>query len=163
MEIKIVPNLNQVLTAGGAATSAQLASVISDETGSGVLPFATAPILYTPTIVGWSNPVSKFYYSVIGKVLFISFSVTGGNGNSTTVSFTLPSGYLSVVESGFFQTLVMGGIQDNGVSPTTPGWATVGSNASVVNCYLNTSPAGTAWNAGTGARQMYGSVVIFIQ
>lgn len=41
---------NQTLSVFAATTSAQLASVISDETGSGSLVFATSPTLVTPNI-----------------------------------------------------------------------------------------------------------------
>ena len=43
------------LTAHAATTSAQLASVISDETGSGALVFGTSPTIITPTIASFTN------------------------------------------------------------------------------------------------------------
>ena len=42
--------LQDKLSAFAATTSAELAGVISDETGSGVLVFATSPTLTTPTL-----------------------------------------------------------------------------------------------------------------
>jgi hypothetical protein len=47
-------HFNATLTAHAATTSAQLASVISDETGTGALVFANSPALLTPTIDGVS-------------------------------------------------------------------------------------------------------------
>jgi hypothetical protein len=43
------------LTAHAATTSAQLASVISDETGTGSLVFGTNPTIVTPTIASFTN------------------------------------------------------------------------------------------------------------
>ena len=44
----------------GSTTSANLASVVTDETGSGSLVFATSPSLTTPTVSGASITGSKF-------------------------------------------------------------------------------------------------------
>jgi len=44
----------------GSTTSANLAAVVTDETGSGALVFATSPSLTTPTVSGASITGSKF-------------------------------------------------------------------------------------------------------
>lgn len=63
MRIDTTPNLNSVLTAGGSATSSQLASVISDETGSGALVLGTSPVFTTnttsPVLAGGSGTTSS--------------------------------------------------------------------------------------------------------
>lgn len=41
---------NNIITAGIATTSAELRTIITDETGSGALVFATSPTLVTPTL-----------------------------------------------------------------------------------------------------------------
>lgn len=56
------PAANQLLVGTGAGTSAwqaltsaQLAAIISDETGSGLLVFGTSPVIVTPTIASFTN------------------------------------------------------------------------------------------------------------
>lgn len=78
-------DLNGVLigdgsTVGVVTTSAGLAAVISDETGTGALVFGTSPTINTPTLVGVVN------VSTPGT----SFS----GGNSTTVNIGLSGPYL---------------------------------------------------------------------
>ena len=59
----------------GATTSAQLLGVISDETGSGALVFATSPTLVTP-VIGAATGTSL---SVSGNII-VSSGNTSGNG-----------------------------------------------------------------------------------
>jgi hypothetical protein len=61
-----------------ATTSAQLAGVISDETGSGALVFATTPSLDTPTISGQIKSASDLYFRA-------------NNSGSNTVQITFDS------------------------------------------------------------------------
>jgi hypothetical protein len=96
------------LSVFSATTSAELAGVISDETGSGALVFATSPSLTTPTITSASALASGTYLTVKTHVtddsstsdFFIrgltstdvsKFSVdANGNLRATTKSFDIP-------------------------------------------------------------------------
>ena len=49
-QVETSDTLAEVLANGGSATSSALAGVISDETGSGSLVFATSPTLVTPAL-----------------------------------------------------------------------------------------------------------------
>jgi hypothetical protein len=57
------------LTAHAATTSAQLASVISDETGTGSLVFNTNPTIVTPTIASFANATHNHTNSAGGGTL----------------------------------------------------------------------------------------------
>lgn len=72
-----------------ATTSAQLAGVISDETGSGPLVFATSPMLTTPVINVGSDAIGDIYYRNAGG-LFTRLAV-GSAGQVLTVSGGLPA------------------------------------------------------------------------
>lgn len=61
-----------------STTSAQLAGVISDETGGGSLVFGTLPILITPIITG--TPSTPSAGIAIGSSALNRFSFTGQNG-----------------------------------------------------------------------------------
>lgn len=91
-----------------ATTSAQLAGVISDETGSGALVFATSPTLVTPTLgvasvttinkVTITAPASSATITVAdGKTLTVSnnATVSGTNTGDQTVSTMGASGALT--------------------------------------------------------------------
>lgn len=77
---------NNKLSVFAATTSAELAGVISDETGSGALVFATSPTLVTPTLgVATATSINKVSITApaTGSTLTIA------NGKTLTVSNTL--------------------------------------------------------------------------
>ena len=86
-----LPSTGTLATTGNlsqfaATTSAQLAGVISDETGSGALVFATSPTLVTPTLgVASATSVNK----VVLTVPATSATLTIADGKTITVSNTL--------------------------------------------------------------------------
>lgn len=90
-------------------TSAQLATIISDETGSGKLVFGTAPTLTAPllsnTTPNWA--VGSFEYD--GK-FFYNTPTTGASGISPTLMY-------SIVPSGGFSLSTASGVQS--VFPTS--------------------------------------------
>lgn len=81
-----------------STTSLQLATLISDETGSGALVFATSPTLVTPTLgvatatsinkVTITAPATSATLSIAdGKTLTVSNSVTFSGTDASTVAF----------------------------------------------------------------------------
>lgn len=77
---------NNKLSVFAATTSAELAGVISDETGSGALVFATSPTLVTPNIgVATATSVNKLTITAPAT----SAVLTIANGKTFTVSNTL--------------------------------------------------------------------------
>ena len=97
------PTTGLGLTASGlnqfaATTSAQLAGVISDETGSGALVFATSPTLVTPVLgvasatsinkVTITTPATGSTLTIIdGKTLTASNTLTFNGTDASTVAF----------------------------------------------------------------------------
>jgi hypothetical protein len=80
----------------GATTSSQLAGVISDETGSGALVFATSPTLVTPIL---GTPQSATLTNATG--LPISTGVSGlGSGQATLLASAAASGVTATTYGG---------------------------------------------------------------
>ena len=111
----------------GATTSAQLAGVISDETGSGALVFATSPTLVTPAL---GTPSSGTVTNLTGTAS-ININGTVGATTPTTGAFTSVSttGSLTI-------TSVMGdGTAPLRLSPTSSSgsfqWASTAISASL--------------------------------
>ena len=99
-----------------ATTSAQLAGVISDETGSGALVFGTSPSLTTPTIGGGG---ANFSGSVSGTTNLRASSAAG------TTTITLPAVTGTVVTTGDTGTVT----------------STMIADGTIVNADINTSAA----------------------
>jgi len=73
------------LGALAATTSAQLAGVISDETGSGLLVFGTSPTIVTPTIASFVNATHNHQAAAGGGTLVATSALTAtGTKDSTT-------------------------------------------------------------------------------
>lgn len=89
---------SNTLAVHAATTSAQLAGIISDETGSGSLVFATSPTLVTPVLgVATATSINKVTITAPatgstltiadGKTLTVSNSVTLSGTDSSTITF----------------------------------------------------------------------------
>jgi hypothetical protein len=94
-----------------ATTSAQLAGIMSDETGSGALVFGTSPTLVTPTVADLSNMQHDHEDAAGGGTLgpaaltngivyplnrqFAAADVTNTTVETTVFTFTVPGGTLS--------------------------------------------------------------------
>lgn len=85
-----VPAANQVLFGTGAGTSAwqgltsaQLAAVLSDETGSGSLVFGNSPTIVTPTVASFTNAQHDHSSAAgggsLGTVSAVSITAVGAN------------------------------------------------------------------------------------
>ena len=104
------------------------------------------------TIVGWSNPTKVLNYATIGKLMFVQFSIVG-TSNSTSTSFTLP------FTANGAQTFSISVVRDNSTWQTYPGYASMLSGASTVNCYIDATGAG--WTASNDKR-IIGSFFLMI-
>lgn len=125
-----------------ATTSAQLAGVISDETGSGALVFATSPTLTTPTIgVATATSVNKVAITAPatgstltiadGKTLTASNTLTLAGTDSTVMTF--PSTSATIARTDSAQTFT--GVQ----SMTSPDVTTSITSPSATFALLNTT------------------------
>ncbi|RXN88024.1 hypothetical protein C7R54_15725 [Achromobacter aloeverae] len=115
-----------------STTSAQLAGIISDKTGSGSLVFGSAPMLTTPNIVGSGNGSNAAAGSV-GE--FLSVSVASGSAVSLTSNTAATIATLSLSPGDWdvwgniwtapagttAQTLTVAGINIAASLPTAPG------------------------------------------
>ena len=101
------------LSAFAATTSAELAGVISDETGSGLLVFATSPVLTTPSIgvatatsinkVAITAPATSATLTIAdGKTLTINETLTFTGTAGTTMTFPTTSATLARTDSPTF-------------------------------------------------------------
>jgi hypothetical protein len=119
-------------------TSAQLAGVISDETGSGALVFATSPTLVTPTLgVATVTSVNKVAITAPAT----SATLTIANGKTLTVSSTVT---LAGAADGYTLTVpATGTVALLGTAQTFTAYQhIVLSNADFIFDVLNTSATG---------------------
>ena len=80
-------HINGSLAQHTATTSAELRSLISDETGSGALVFGTSPTLSSPTITGTGAIAGTFTGNLTGNVTGnVSGSAGSATGNAATAT-----------------------------------------------------------------------------
>lgn len=155
-----------------STTSAQLAGVISNETGSGALVFATSPTLVTPAL---GTPTSGTLTSCTG--LPLTSGVTGilpaGNGGTgngffavtgpatSTKTFTFPNANATVLTSNTAVTVAQGG---TGRTTSTTAYGLIAAGTTATGA-LQTLPTGAtteilvgggasalpAWTTATGS------------
>jgi hypothetical protein len=161
-----------------ATTSAQLAGVISDETGSGSLVFATSPTLVTPVL---GTPTSGTLSNCTG--LPISTGVSGlGTGVATTLATNLSiTGGGTIALGGFTLTIPATGtaallgtanvftaaqtISVAGVNSTPPLYLTgalnVAGSGTTTFPHIFHQPTGataaTTWSSGASAGTVFGA------
>ena len=155
-----------------ATTSAQLAGVISDETGSGALVFGTSPTLTspnlgTPTAINLSNATALPLTSGVSGILP---AANGGTGNgffavsgpaTTTKTFTLPNASATILTDNAAVTVAQGG---TGRTTSTTAYGLIAAGTTATGA-LQTLPAGAttdilvgggaaalpAWTTATGS------------
>lgn len=81
------------VTSLGSFTSAQLATALTDETGTGVAVFATSPTLITPAL---GTPTALVGTNITGTAA----GLTAGNATTAAAATTLATTNFSIVESG---------------------------------------------------------------
>ena len=123
------------LSAFAATSSSELAGVISDETGSGALVFATSPTLTTPRLSGSSTGYTSFASANTGSsnftVTFPAETMTVGFKNIPAVGTKTGSYSLAVADVGKYVQVSTGG------SITIPD--SVFAEGDVVSIFNNTS------------------------
>jgi hypothetical protein len=99
----------------------------------------------TSTKVGWTTPSGNIYYKKIGKIVFISFDISG-TSNATSTTFTLPytSSTTALVGSGAC------GYCENSTTLTTACRYYLPGNSSTVTIYSDMGLG--AWGTGGSKR-----------
>jgi hypothetical protein len=159
----------------GATTSAQLAGVISDETGSGALVFATSPVLTTPNIgvPSFANLVNATQYplaNLTGAATgVLTFLATPSSANlATAVTDETGSGNLVFSTSPTLVTPTLGVASATSINkvaitaPTTSATLTIADGATLattgaysINLTATANTAVTLPTSGTLATQTY--------
>lgn len=136
-----------------ATTSAQLAGVISDETGSGALVFATSPTLVTP-VLGVATATSINKVAITAPATSATLTIANGKTLTANASITLAGTDSSILSlagnlttSGAFATTLTATATTTLTLPTTGTLATL-AGAETLTGKKVTLGAGTA-TAGT--------------
>ena len=132
-----------------ATTSAQLAGVISDETGSGALVFGTSPTISSPTITGTGAIAGTFTGNITGNV---TGTVSGNAGTVTNGVYTTDTGTVTstMIADG---TIVNADINSaaaiavSKLAASTISGVTLGSNLNALT--IGTGLSGTSYNGSS--------------
>lgn len=126
-----------------STTSAQLAGIISDETGSGSLVFATTPTfttnITTPLIIGGTGVTDKITYkgtSGNGTSTAVAHSFVSGNNGGTTALEILNNANVKIV-TGYV------GIATDAVT-NQPITSSFSLNGQLISRFINTNSSGAA-------------------
>jgi hypothetical protein len=132
----------------GTPTSANLASALTDETGSGAAVFATSPTLVTPTI-GAATATSVNKVAVTAPATSATLTVANGTTLATTSSISIGAGQYQGTATN--DNATAGNIGEYVQSETTSG--------SAVSVTSNTATNITSISLTAGDWDVWGSVV----
>lgn len=128
-----------------ATTSAQLAGVLSDETGTGVVVYSTSPTLVTP-VLGTPTSVNLANATNYPKATTVAFGIVECDG--TTITCT--AGVITAVSGGSGTVTVVGaGSLTSGKCATGGGTTTIQTPSS--SCGVDSSGNLTANSVSTGS------------
>jgi len=148
--------LAEVLANGGTATSAALSAVISDETGSGSLTFATSPTLVTPVLgTPASGTLTNCTFPTLNQDT-TGNAATVTNGVYTTNNLSVMAATTSAQLAGVISDETGSGSLAFATSPTlvTPVLGTPASGT-LTNCTFPTLNQDTTGNAATVTNGVY--------
>lgn len=91
------------LSVFASTTSAELAGVISDETGSGSLVFGTAPVLRLPTVVDTSDTTKVLTWQLSGATASRTLTLISSHTNNRSITY--PDATTTLVGTDTTQTL----------------------------------------------------------
>ena len=139
---------NALIVGDDGAKGVQTSTVLVSDAGD-LYNVAWVDYFGSSTIIGWVTPSGTIYYKRVGKIVFVSFTLTG-TSNATTVSFTLP--YTNAAGDEIFTGIFYGA--DNGAALTSPGVANLGAGSATVAAYKGMSLL--AWT-NLGIKTIYGN------
>jgi len=91
------------------------------------------------TVTGWSPGITKVFYKLIGKRVFVDFFLYGSSASGTSIQMTLPYPLRSPVEYAIRFPIQ---ITDAGVTSNTPGMSSATGGTNILFLYTN-------WNSGS--------------
>lgn len=132
-----------VATALATPSSSNIASAVTDETGSGALVFATSPTLVTPAL---GTPASGIATNLTGTASGLTAGtathLAGGSGG--TIPYQSAAGTTAMLANGSSGQV----LQSNGTT-TAPSWTTLSAGGNVSNTGTPTSGQAAEWTNAT--------------
>ena len=139
----------------GSFTSAQLATALTDETGSGAAVFATSPTITTPIIVQSINAQTTAAYVTVASDAGAIVTVSNASANT----FKLPTNAVTPYAIGSTITLIQIGAGATTISAVTPGTTTVlSTGATAASPVLAQYRSATCIKTGTDAWYIVGAL-----
>jgi hypothetical protein len=139
----------------GSFTSAQLATALTDETGSGANVFATSPTITTPIIVQSINAQTTAAYVTVASDAGAIVTVSNASANT----FKLPTNASVAYAIGSTITLIQIGAGLTTISAVTPGTTTVlSTGATAASPTLGQYKSATCIKTGTDAWYIVGAL-----
>ena len=139
----------------GSFTSAQLATALTDETGSGAAVFATSPTITTPIIVQSINAQTTAAYVTVASDAGAIVTVSNASANT----FKLPTNASVAYAIGSTITLIQIGAGATTISAVTPGTTTVlSTGATAASPVLAQYRSATCIKTGTDAWYIVGAL-----
>jgi len=139
----------------GSFTSAQLATALTDETGSGANVFATSPTITTPIIVQSINAQTTAAYVTVASDAGAIVTVSNASANT----FKLPTNASVAYAIGSTITLIQIGAGATTISAVTPGTTTVlSTGATAASPVLAQYKSATCIKTGTDAWYIVGAL-----
>jgi hypothetical protein len=135
------------LSAFSATTSAELAGVISDETGSGALVFGTSPTITTPTINGVTD-ASSAAAGVVGQVISSEIATGSAVALTNITSANITSIALTAGDWDVYSTVVTKPASGTTTASVTTG---ISTTSATLPTHSLSSPIATTGDGGASS------------